>query len=124
MRKILFRGKRVDGKGWVEGLLTIMWGQYHIVNLSDENIAYPIETETVCQYTGLTDKNGRKIFERDIVKVVDKIRENEVFGIGDISFGDGSWKLCGEILYWLEDIISFEFEVIGNIFDNPNLLKE
>lgn len=101
-----------------------MWGQHHIVNLPDENIAYPIETETVCQYTGLTDKNGRKIFERDIVKVVDKSHENEVFGIGDISFGDGSWKLCGEILYWLEDIISFEFEVIGNIFDNPNLLKE
>lgn len=72
----------------------------------------------------MADKNVRKIFECDIVKVVDKSRENEVFGIGYIYFGDGSWKLCGEILYWLEDIISFEFEVIGNIFDNPNLLKE
>lgn len=62
-REILFRGKRSDNKGWVEGLLTIMWGQYHIINPTDENIAYPIDSETVCQYTGLTDRNGRKIFE-------------------------------------------------------------
>lgn len=125
-REILFKGKRLDDAEWVEGYYA------KFDQLSSSCIYYvykghtlvaDIEPETVCQYTGLTDKNGRKIFEGDIVKVTDSDRENQVFGIGDISFEESSWKLCGEILYWLDDVISFEFEVIGNIFDNPELLN-
>lgn len=63
MREILFRGKRVDNDAWVEGLLTIMWGQYHIIQPNDENTAYPIILKTIGQYTGLTDKNGTKILK-------------------------------------------------------------
>ena len=61
MREILFKAKRIDSGEWVEGFLTKMWGRYHIINENDENIAYPIDPETISQYTGLTDKNGKRI---------------------------------------------------------------
>lgn len=67
MRDILFRGKRLATKRWVEGFLTKMWGQFHIINENTENMTYPIEPETICQFTGLTDKNGKKIWENDIL---------------------------------------------------------
>lgn len=54
-RRYLYRAKRTDNGEWVEGLLTIMWRQYHIINPSNENIAYAIDETTICQYTGLTD---------------------------------------------------------------------
>lgn len=46
-RPILFRGKQALTEEWVEGLLTVMWGQYHIILPEDENTAYPVDPETV-----------------------------------------------------------------------------
>lgn len=66
--RYLFRAKRTDNGEWVKGLLAIMWGQFHIVNPNDENTAYPIDPYTICQCTGLTDKNGKKIWENDILR--------------------------------------------------------
>lgn len=117
-RKILFRGKWIDHGEFVEGLLMKMWGQYHIISPNDENTAYPINLETVGQYTGLTDKNGTKIFEGDIIKIRNKTRY-VFFGVCryrhtnyggyavDLSVKDGS-----------------NCEVIGNIYDNPELLEQ
>lgn len=125
MREILFRAKGADNKGWVEGLLTVMWGQYHIIKPSDENTAYPIDTETVCQHTGLTDKNGRRyegdIFQADngdciqiyIIAWDEYLLQWSAECIGD---PDGTLPLC--------EFRVDEIEVIGNIFDTPELLEE
>lgn len=124
MREILFRGKRVDNDAWVEGLLIIIWGQYHIIQPNDENTAYPIILKTIGQCTGLTDKNGTKIFEGDICS------------FGDTDGGRTNYEICWIENRWIvrecshsgvDDLDLFFCErsvVVGNIFDNPELLEE
>lgn len=122
MREILFRAKRIDNGEWVEGLPQKMWGEWHIINSDDENTAYPIVQKTVSQYTGLKDKNGNRIWENDIVRIKNSMDE----GIGNIEFYGGMWYVDGEPSNSLHDIVEYddgELEVIGNIFDTPELLK-
>lgn len=137
MREILFKAKRIDNGEWVEGLITIMWGQYHIISPDDENTAYPIDTDTICQYTGLFDKNGNKIWENDVVKKhfytdYDACANSEEY-TGVVKFIDCAWVIDSfrgkykcvrpifEAIAYSKDVEYFE--VIGNIFDNPELLK-
>lgn len=133
MREILFKAKTIDNNEWVEGLLTIMWGQYHIINPENENTAYLIDTETICQYTGLTDKNGVKIWENDVVKYEDA--EADFEGYHDNVFVNvGKTCITPQGVFftnrqtvdmddlWLSEC-SVDAEVIGNIFDNPELLE-
>lgn len=123
-REILFRGKRVDNGEWVEGLLSIMWGQYHIIQPNDENTAYPIILKTVGQYTDFTDKNGTKIFEGDIIDFSNR-SDGDGYGVvvydaDETEFGfvyDSIYRGLGRLYY------SRNIEVIGNIHDNPELLK-
>ena len=136
MREILFRAKRIDNGGWVEGYFAI--GKWYLdekeryVILPIDLCFYPhceinewieIDPETVCQYTGMKDKNGNRIWENDIVRIENSMDE----GIGNIEFYDGMWYVDGEPSDSLRDIVEYddvaEVEVIGNIFDNSELLK-
>lgn len=144
MREILFKAKRIDNGEWVEGCLVTRkyygtdkvfeahividaYEQFGIMNFGGQPVlispvtkddfeegCFRVDTNTICQYTGLTDKNGNKIWENDIMKFV--------------------WggKECIDVIEYQEPIFTYsnnfrwslyEDEVIGNIFDNPELLE-
>lgn len=147
-REILFRGKRIDNGEWVGGYVVkdditgqvFIHAQGNSVNESQKIreegclrfVAFEIIPETLCQYTGLTDKNGKKIWENDIVK-------RDLFG-DEVAYGKIVWRVIGFTGFALKIHIRFYpigrgmsddeegqmccDEVIGNIFDNPELLKE
>lgn len=145
-RKIKFRGFRIDknGKGkvfvngewvkgyWVEGYYFenangafIIQYPYH-ANYIGVDILVKIIPEAVGQYTGLKDKNGKKIFEGDIVKIEDDDGNTNFSdgGIGDVVFYRGIWYVSGEIHNGLYDLErNYYVSVIGNIHDNPELLE-
>ena len=144
MREILFRGKRVDNGEWVEGFYVNvpehykqeMSGKSYIVSINN-GLFMEIVPETVGQYTGLTDKNGKKIFEGDIVKYHlwdDKFDYCEVkfgyFYAAMDSYNGGpalGFYLAGingkaDDIGFFENLYKF-VEVIGNIHDNPELLE-
>ena len=135
MREILFRGKRTDDYEWIEGSLctTIPSDEdFYTISYFDFEGYYIEEKvipETVGQYTGLTDKNGKKIFAGDIVVCKQAINGNLIdyyVEIGFVEMKYGAFGLHRKQGYyrpfkdWLED---YEYEVIGNIHDNPELLK-
>lgn len=141
MREILFKAKSTDNGEWVEGLLIIMFGQHHIQKWRSENIAYSIDPKTICQYTGLTDKNGKRIWENDILRYSYeypgspwlKKEENIKYRVGAVFWQEwrGLWAVCGRGTSRAinQDVFVYcrnpnRTEVIGNIFDNPELLEE
>lgn len=134
MREILFRGKRTDSGEWIEGdLLQIKYYNKPIIECkimpqTPVSSAVPVLPETVGQYAGLTDRNGKRIFEGDIIKrvsdgeraVISWLKYSACFGL---SF-DG-W-CCGFDNYFdnYDDNLPGDFEVVGNIHDNPELMGE
>ena len=123
MKDVLFRGKRIDNFEWVEGYFVSYEDETYI--FQQDQVNYGIDlggyldcckmnevvSSTVGQYTGLTDKNGTKIFEGDIVKIDGKDYEVK-YMLGQFFVG-----INMPIAYK-----RFDCEVIGNIHDNPELL--
>lgn len=155
MREILFRGKRTDGKGFV-------YGDYIHCGISGKDFIFPknnevnesqlvgeegclklftleVIPETVGQYTGLTDKNGKKIFEGDIVRYQfdnddcpfpNKNTEKRIGRVFFLEFRasfsvtagrNGSVSMNNDLFKYVQN--GNRVEVIGNIYDNPELLE-
>ena len=152
MREILFRGKRCDNGEWVQGYYIRAEHHWHKHGIHKDWIVlgasanggwfalhnkYAVKAETVSAFSGLTDKNGKKIFEGDIFSIEDEIVAVVIFKDG--CFRMEEYGLCGT---WTEsgfdecgggwgviqcDPIDWytiiDMEVIGNIHDNPELLE-
>lgn len=137
-REILFKAKRKDNGKWVEGgyfsepytdkKFIICWNSFGL----GFNEFVEVLPETLCQYTGLTDKNGRKIWENDIVKCPKRKEEYELYRVvwrkDFADFGVEPIKPKFEAKYPMGlskelTIYGRDYEVIGNIFDNPELLE-
>ena len=145
MREVLFRGKRTDNGEWEYGdLWCNPYGKRVVCIVSPINDqgttgGNKVDPKTVGQYTGLKDKNGKKIFEGDIVRATiersdgcqSPRTENGVIGydcigmIGLILYkdknGENVWSDFFNELSMSGLIEDYYFEVIGNIYDNPEL---
>lgn len=129
MREIIFRGKNKDNN-FVYGDLLVIEDECSIITLSRidwkkiQLDKIKVDPDTVGQYTGLTDKNGTKIFEGDLVYFYDPNHDDED-GVMEVIFDNCEFAISGTGIYVpLSEIYSNQIEVIGNKFDNPEMIKE
>ena len=127
-REILFKAKRKDNGEWVEGYYVYCRKRHYILPVLNKAIGFDeredewveADPNTICQYTGLTDKNNQEIYENDIVKLPDEDGyfkcEWDEDAARFVLNGDG---LTADF----DNYYGYECEVIRNIFDNPDLLE-
>lgn len=155
-RKILFKAKRKDNGEWVEGYYCNKQSTTYC--FKEDYESFPVEIEhyiiqetmtdwglpnkfrlieidptTLSQFTGLYDKNGKRIFENDIVEVEQFNREDNYYDftalVGYVHWCGGAFEVLGieteddEPYVWMHDCIQAGIQVIGNRFDNPELLE-
>lgn len=126
MREILFRAKTTDGK-WVCGdLLQLSVEGKDLCGIKEHDLLHTphlCDSKTVGQYTGLTDKNGKKIFEGDIVSHQGYKREY----YAKVAYGEFNCDCCNGVYGWTFDDGDIRevsiYTVVGNIYDNPELLE-
>lgn len=145
-REILFKAKRVDNGEWVEGYLlkanrmdfifpTVTNGSFDGLKnvMKFINPCFLVNSETICQYTGLTDKKGNKIWENDIVSFPDcdmcteSVYWDVFVNAGKVAYDTESMSyfFTNRVTVDMDDIIiKDEVAVIGNVFDNPELLED
>ena len=126
IREVIFRGKRTDNGKWVKGYLYITHIGSHEIGSYDaeiniERLTFDVIPETVGQYTGLTDKNGVRIFEGDIV--TGWFNHEKI--VGYIFYGgNAQFFIQRDGIYGIGlDNSDCWLEVIGNIHDNAELLE-
>ena len=144
-REIKFRGKHLISGDWRYGLLSKYWNSnmdivFVIIKEADNRLSIAtsqIDENTISQFTGLHDKNGKEIYEGDILRNINHyenkkpfynyhkvIFNNDYLGYSAINLGNKSESLlmsgnCQLFVY----VKNVDFEVIGNIYENPELLK-
>lgn len=145
-REILFRGKRVDDGRWVYGYYSGPVGidpSHEICDINDlTGSRFDVDLDTVGQYTGLTDKRGKRIFEGDILKGdeypykspegLDNYYAEIVWFDDSPAFGLYTFKnpqskvagISGGLADYMEEFVPAMWEIIGNVYDNPELMEE
>lgn len=116
-REILFKAKRIDNGEWVEGYyqkrFDLDGSEQHLIFWSKSYTVWEyaeIDPDTLCQYTGLTDKDGKKIWENDLLG----------HKLNRVEFLNGTYCINGDRSLFFEANTN---EVIGNIFDNQEMLE-
>lgn len=139
-REILFKAKRIDNGEWVEGQYTYITNPLtedgkpikHLICNGTNIFNDLIDPDTLCQYTGLTDKNGRKIWENDIVKCLKRTEGYELYQVvwrnefADFGVEPIKPKYGAKYPIGLSDGVTLcghDYRAFGNIFDNPELLE-
>nr|DAG47022.1 MAG TPA: YopX protein [Caudoviricetes sp.] len=133
MREILFKAKRIDNDKWVEGYYVKKYdllGKRHLILYVDNYVRWvcvEIDPETLCEFTGRCDKNGKRIWENDIL-----MAHLDEFYPEDTTYETVEWGVAGWVTHeansvdrqYLDEFDLEHFEVVGNIFDNKELLQE
>ena len=134
MREILFKGKRIDNGEWIEGYYQkrhdFLGNEEHLIFYADGHTVWDhaeVSSETLCQFTGLCDKNGKRIWENDILMAhLDESYPE------DAAYETVEWNVAGWVAHetgstdreYIDKFDLEHYEVVGNTFDNPELLQE
>ena len=116
--EIKFRGKRADNGEWVYGYFAKLSATegYILTRNMDWFSTSKVDISSIGQYTGLKDRNGKEIYEGDFVRYIDANDEPKT---SEVRFVDAAFSPLTEIM-WMGDA---DCEVVGNKFDNPEMMK-